>query len=350
MIGHAGHCPYVCTVCPKTFTKEASLHAHQCESHNLRTSLKCDVCSKTFSHLSNLIKHSLLHNGSTSHICLSCNLPFTNSRVLKEHLKTHTTGPGPALPDIPLKPLSFPHKCKKCKASFSTGDLLYAHQICHSRDAKTLVRPAVVPTSESSNTPSTRKNHLSDLNLDSVPDDDTLYLYSHPDKLYVPPSRKVQPPVINLDPDKNVEALDAQNTEPPNNEITSQSDSTPLPQATPDQEETTNLNSCPELPNNEIISQSESTPLPQATPDKEVTNASLNRSIKKMADGQDNTGRKYQTRSTFVKRNVDLELQTLAQQESEESFECADCTEKLTSVQSLYEHYILHALGDTYVH
>ncbi|XP_056335065.1 uncharacterized protein si:ch73-347e22.4 [Danio aesculapii] len=349
MIDHAGHSPYVCTVCPKTFTEEASLHAHQCESHNLRTSLKCDVCSKTFSNLSNLIKHSLLHNGSTSHICLSCNLPFTNSRVLKEHLRTHTN-PGPALPDLPLKPLSFPHKCKKCKASFSTGDLLYAHQICHSRDAKTLGRPAVVPTSKSPTTPSTRKNHVSNLNLDSIPDDDTLYLYTHPDKLYVPPSRKVQPPVINLDPDKNVEALDAQNTEPPNNEITSQSDSTPLPQATPDQEETTSLNSCPELPNNEITSQSDSTHLPQATPDQEATNASLNESVKEIADDQDNTGRKYQTRSTFVKRNVDMELRTLAQQGSEESFECADCTEKLTSVLSLYEHYILHALGDTYVH
>uniref|UniRef100_A0A8C2FER5 C2H2-type domain-containing protein n=1 Tax=Cyprinus carpio TaxID=7962 RepID=A0A8C2FER5_CYPCA len=112
MIDHAGQRPYACPLCPKTFIQEASLHAHQCESHKLCKSLKCDVCSKTFSSLTNLIKHSLLHNGSTSHICLLCNLSFTNTRVLKEHLKTHTTHHGPALPDIPSKPLDFPHKCK----------------------------------------------------------------------------------------------------------------------------------------------------------------------------------------------------------------------------------------------
>ncbi|KAL1255305.1 hypothetical protein QQF64_013366 [Cirrhinus molitorella] len=323
MIDHAGQRPYACPLCPKTFIQEASLHAHQCESHKLCKRLKCDVCSKTFSSLRNLIKHSLLHNGSTSHICLLCNLSFTNTRVLKEHLKTHTTYHGPALPDIPSKPLDFPHKCKRCKASFSSGDLLYAHQIRHSRDAKTHIRPAVVPTSKLSDschndTPSsTSRNHISNLNLDGIPNDDRLYVYSHPDKLYVSPSRRVQLPVINLDPDEPEEVLGSQNPGP-------------------------------KLPNGEITSQSNSTHLPQATSDQENTNPNSSASIKIMANDQRNYSRcEYQRSPTFVETSVDMEVETHAQEE--ESFECADCTEKLTSVLGLYEHYILHAMGDAYV-
>uniref|UniRef100_A0A673LXP4 Uncharacterized LOC107748715 n=1 Tax=Sinocyclocheilus rhinocerous TaxID=307959 RepID=A0A673LXP4_9TELE len=310
MIDHAGQRPYACPLCPKTFIQEASLHAHQCESHKLCKSLKCDVCSKTFSSLTNLIKHSLLHNGSTSHICLLCNLSFTNTRVLKEHLKTHTPHHGPALPDIPSKPLDFPHKCKRCKASFSTGDLLYAHQIRHSRDAKTYIRPAVLPTS--------KLNHISNLKLDGIPNDDSLYVYSHPDKLYVSPSHRVQLPVINLDPDEP-EVSDSQNPGP-------------------------------ELPNSKITSQSDSTHLPQATSDQETTNLNSSESIKMMANGQHNYSLNCQRSPTFVETSVDMEVeQPTQEEESEESFECADCTEKLTSVLGLYEHYILHAMGDAYV-
>ncbi|KAK9957856.1 hypothetical protein ABG768_012060 [Culter alburnus] len=326
MIDHAGQSPYTCPLCPKTFIQEASLHAHQCESHKLCKSLKCDVCSKTFSSLTNLIKHSLLHNGSTSHICLPCNLSFTNTRVLKEHLKTHTTSHRPALPDIPSEPLDFPHKCKRCRASFSTGDLLYAHQIRHSRDAKTHVCPTLVPTSKLSDsccsgttsTPSTtRRNHISNLKLDGIPNDESLYVYSHPDRLYVPPSRRVQIPVINLDPDEHEEVSDSQNTSP-------------------------------ELPNSEITAQSDSTHLPQATSGQETTNLNLSESIKEMANGKCNYSFRNR-RSRFVETSVDMEMETTAHEESE-SFECADCTEKLSSVLSLYEHYILHAMGDTYVH
>uniref|UniRef100_A0A8C1T0V9 Si:ch73-347e22.4 n=1 Tax=Cyprinus carpio TaxID=7962 RepID=A0A8C1T0V9_CYPCA len=327
MIDHARQRPYACPLCPKTFIQEASLHAHQCESHRLCKSLKCDVCSKTFSSLRNLIKHSLLHNGSTSHICLLCNLSFTNTRVLKEHLKTHTTHHGPALPDIPSKPLDFPHKCKRCKASFSTGDLLYAHQIRHSRDAKTYIRPAVLPTSKlsdsccndtSSSPPSTHRNHISNLKLDGIPNDDSLYVYSHPDKLYVSPSHRVQLPVINLDPDEP-EVSDSQNPGP-------------------------------EIPNSEITSQSDSTHLPQATSDQETTNLNSSESIKMMANGQHNYSLNCQRSPTFVETSVDMEVeQPTQEEESEESFECADCTEKLTSVLGLYEHYILHAMGDAYV-
>ncbi|XP_026087925.1 zinc finger protein 585A-like isoform X1 [Carassius auratus] len=324
MIDHAGQRPYACPLCPKTFIQEASLHAHQCESHKLCKSLKCDVCSKTFSSLRNLIKHSLLHNGATSNVCLLCNLSFTNNRVLKEHLKTHTTYHGLALPGIPSKPLDFPHKCKRCKASFSTGELLYAHQIRHSREAKTHIRPAVIPASKLfdtclNDTPSTHRNHISKHKLDGIPSDDSLYVYSHPDRLYVPPSRRVQLPVINLDPDE------------------------------PEEEVSDSQNPGHELPNSEITShQSDSTHLPQATLDQETTNLNSSESIEMMANGQQNYSHKYQRSSSFVETGVDMDVETTPQEDLK-SFECADCTEKLTSVLGLYEHYILHAMGDEYV-
>lgn len=243
-------------------------------------------------------------------------------------MKTHTTYHGPALPDIPSKPLDFPHKCKRCKASFSTGDLLYAHQIRHSRDAKSHVHPAIVPTSKLSDsccseTPSTlsstQRNHISNLKLDGIPNDESLYVYSHPDRLYVPFNRRVQIPVINLDPDEHEEVSNSQNTSP-------------------------------ELPNSEITAQSDSTHLPQATEGQETTNLNSSESAKEMANGEHNYSYTHQRRTRFVETSVDMEVEATAQEEeSEERFECADCTEKLSSVLSLYEHYILHAMGDAYV-
>ncbi|RXN05429.1 zinc finger protein 420-like [Labeo rohita] len=167
--------------------------------------------------------------------------------------------------------------------------------------------------------PSTRRNHILNLNLDGIPNDDRLYVYSHPDKLYVSPSRRVQLPVINLDPDEPEEVSDSQNPGP-------------------------------ELPNTEITSHSDSINLPQATSDQETTNLNSSESIKIMANGQHNYSHKYQRSPSFVETSVDMEVETPARgEDSEESFECADCTEKLTSVLGLYEHYILHAMGDAFV-
>ncbi|XP_051526452.1 uncharacterized protein si:ch73-347e22.4 isoform X2 [Myxocyprinus asiaticus] len=392
MFDHAGQRPYACPLCPKTFIQEDGLHAHQCESHKLCKSLKCDVCSKTFSSLRNLIKHSLLHNGATSHVCLLCNLSFTNTRALQEHLKTHTSLNGPPLPDIPSKPLSFPHKCKRCKASFSTGDLLYAHQICHSRFAKTEVRPAVESTSQFSDsshndtesiTPFTCTNHISNLKLDGIPSDKSLYAYSHPDRLYVTPQQsRGRIPVINLDSDEH-EVSVIHNTSPefPNSNTSVNSEGSgqdcplskeriPVINLDSDEHEISDShNTSPEIPNSNpsaniegsrhdcpvVTTQSDSTHLPQTTSGQYTTNLKSSESIKGIANDniqdESNYSCNYQRKHTILETSVDMELETsFTEEESEERFECVDCTEKLTSVLGLYEHYILHAMGDTYVH
>lgn len=315
---HAGQRPYACPLCPETFIQEESLHAHQYESHQLSQSLKCDVCSKTFSSLRNLVKHSLLHNGSTSHVCLLCGLAFTNTRALQQHLNTHAGYHGLPLPDLPLKPLSFPHQCKRCKACFSTGDLLYAHQICHSRNSRTKVRPDVQSTSKSSDSQSrSQTNHLSNLKLDGVPGGKSLYVYSHPDRLYLTPSLSRERHRVD-------------STEHDRPEITNSNPSSSSDEPT-------------------VASQTDSTHLPQDTSGQENTNSES--SIKDMGkDSIQNTNKTSHKhrRSVFVETSINVEVETV-REESEESFECADCTEKLTSVLGLYEHYILHAFGDTYV-
>ncbi|XP_059366372.1 uncharacterized protein LOC132104863 [Carassius carassius] len=172
---------------------------------------------------------------------------------------------------------------------------------------------------EIQNSSSGSENHISNHKLDGIPNDHSLYVYSHPDRLYVPPSRRVQRPVINLDPDE------------------------------PEEEVSDSQNPGHELPNSEITSQSDGTHLPQATLDQETTNLNSSESIEMMANGQQNYSRKYQRSSSFVETSVDMDVETTPQEDLEESFECADCTEKLTSVLGLYEHYILHAMGDAYV-
>ncbi|KAF7686260.1 hypothetical protein HF521_015622, partial [Silurus meridionalis] len=130
MLNHSEERPYTCPLCCQIFARELDLHVHQCSLQQPSRKLQCDVCSRTFSNSTNLLKHNLLHNGAISHQCLQCNLSFPNNKSLHEHLNTHSSCVS-LLPPLPSEPFTFLHNCNRCKSSFSTGDLLFAHQICH---------------------------------------------------------------------------------------------------------------------------------------------------------------------------------------------------------------------------
>ncbi|XP_036423212.1 uncharacterized protein si:ch73-347e22.4 [Colossoma macropomum] len=351
MLDHAGERPFACPVCPETFVHGEALHAHQCEFHQSSKIFQCDVCAKIFSNLKNLLKHSRLHNGAVSHQCLTCKLSFTNNKILQEHLKTHQDMLGLPLPDIPSEPLAFSHKCKKCKASFSTGDLLYAHQICHFGGQ---VCPTHINKSTSSgfegrsqphtDSPSpTTRPVLSNLNLDAVPNDERLYTYPHPDKLYVMPSlSRTRLPLINLDPDEeestqpassdqasaNISMSGSEHSErriPESSSVCSETNTTHLPQA---------------------LESPESTPLQSQSTECMPAPCTITSNVEDEASHDSVT----QT-DNFVETSVFLEdptttANTEQNEEQEENFECADCSYSASSLLGLHEHYFLHAFGN----
>ncbi|KAL6461275.1 hypothetical protein MHYP_G00312410 [Metynnis hypsauchen] len=348
MLDHAGQRPFACPVCPETFVHGEALHAHQCEFHQLSKILQCDVCGKTFSNLRNLLKHSRLHNGAVSHQCLACKLSFTNNKILQEHLKTHQNKLGLPLPDIPSEPLAFLHKCKKCKACFSTGDLLYAHQICHvggqlcptrvSKSTSSVFEGRSQPHTESPS-PSTTRPLLSTLNLDAIPNDERLYTYPHPDKLYVMPSlSRTRLPLINLDSDEE------ENTQPASDQASANismpgSEGHRIPESAQDFSETNTTHLPQALESPESTLQSQSTECMPA-PCRIISNV------------EDKASHDSVTRTDrFVETSVFLEDPTTTanreqNEELEESFECADCSYSANSLLGLHEHYFLHAFGN----
>ncbi|XP_066531521.1 uncharacterized protein si:ch73-347e22.4 [Hoplias malabaricus] len=335
MLVHAGERPFACPVCPETFAHQESLHAHQHRIHHPSKNLQCDVCAKTFSSLKNLLKHSRLHNGAVSLQCLSCKEFFTNRKILQEHLRTHTNSANLPLSDIPL---TFPHKCKKCPASFSTGDLLYAHQICHFRgqlcptyiteSVSSLLEERAHPHTESP-TPSTTRPVISTLNLDTVPNEN-LYTYPHPDKLYVMPSlSRTRLQIINLD------AEDEENPQQPSHAPNiSMSGSEHSGQRIAE-----GTSACSETDTTCLLQESpESTQLQSQITECLPTSCTSNVQDKFTDDSLTQT-------DNFVEINFILEENAKEKEELEENFKCADCSYNTISLSELQEHYLLHAFG-----
>lgn len=348
LLNHAEERPYACPLCPQTFAYEEALHVHQCNFHQPSRKLQCDVCARSFSNLANLVKHSLLHNGAISHQCLQCNLSFANNKSLQEHLNTHNNSAS-LLPSVPSEPLTFLHKCNRCKSSFSTGDLLYAHQICHTRDLKSQVHSTKSSESTSVGLGGTRsstgRSLLSSLDLDAIPKE-SLFKYPHPDKLYVPPhlsrmSKSIQ--IINLDSDD--EDLPQ---EPSSDPVSPNSRTGPsgqkIPASSQEYSETEMKHKPQDLESQESVRSQNTKEIPVLHTDTETNNL------------QDKASQNSPTQMTdFFETTVFLEGPTTTVNPAEteiqdETFECADCSEMLGSLIGLYEHYFLHALGNTHLY
>ncbi|XP_076864104.1 uncharacterized protein LOC143516425 isoform X2 [Brachyhypopomus gauderio] len=359
MMTHAGERPFACPLCPQTFFHEEGLHAHQCAFHQLSKSLQCDVCAKSFSSLRNLVKHSLLHNGTISHQCLKCNISFTNNKILQEHLKMHNTHLGLPLPEIPSEPLTFPYSCKRCKACFSTGALLYAHQICHSSGSKSQVRSTYTDESTSllggsphpctgSITPPPSRSLISTLNLDAIPNDESLYTYPHPDKLYVTPSlSSIRLQVINLESeDEELQQMSSSGPVSPNVVVRS---------GLPEQRIWDSTQLCTETDTTDLPQASES-PEPSHIQSPHVERIPPVHTETMTTNSQDNAiPNDLIWTDRFVQMSVFLEgpttsVNTDGNGDQEENFKCSDCFEQLNSLEELHEHYFLHALGNKCVH
>lgn len=340
LLNHAKERPYACPLCPQTFAQQEGLLVHQCKNHQPERKLRCDVCARSFSNLTNLVKHGLLHNFVLQ--CLQCNLSFANNKSLQEHSNAHNNWAS-LLPSIPPEPLTFPHKCNRCKSSFSNGDLLHAHQICHTGDLKSRVHSSQSSKSTSVSLgvarSSTSRSLLSTLDLNAIPKE-SLFKYPHPDKLYVPPhllrtSSSIS--VINLDSGDH-DLLQVANTDSVSPNSTAGPSGPKVPAGSEDYFETHQ---------------------PQALESQESVQSHNTRDIPALhmdlvtSKLQDNAGHSRLTQSTeFVETSVFLEGPTTTVNPADDEmqamvFECADCSEKLGSLVGLYEHYFLHALGNT---
>ena len=106
--------PLKCEHCNRSFKSPNSLKAHFYRTHFQRQmNYECSECSKVFINVSDLIKHSKVHQTSSLFECSSCDKVFKYKRGLQDHLKKHKN------PSLLL--------CTFCGKAFSKQSVLDEH-------------------------------------------------------------------------------------------------------------------------------------------------------------------------------------------------------------------------------
>ncbi|KAM9320245.1 uncharacterized protein PAF06_004741 [Gastrophryne carolinensis] len=115
---HTGERPHVCKVCNKSFISSAYLVMHQ-RIHTGERPYVCNECGKSFINSSNLIIHRRVHTGERPYVCTECGKSFRHSSDLVRHQKVHTG--------------ERPYTCTECGKCFFRSSHLIRHRRIHTK-------------------------------------------------------------------------------------------------------------------------------------------------------------------------------------------------------------------------
>ncbi|CAN8015007.1 unnamed protein product [Ixodes persulcatus] len=107
---HSGAAPFGCSLCQRSFSKEAHLHRHL-DKHASRKD-QCPVCQLLCSSGHQLQIHMRTHTGEKPYACDLCPRRFTKQVNLKRHLQVHT---------------KVKFECSVCLKSYLSEKTLQAH-------------------------------------------------------------------------------------------------------------------------------------------------------------------------------------------------------------------------------
>ncbi|NWX14992.1 ZN408 protein, partial [Aegotheles bennettii] len=201
---HAGHKPFLCTECGKSYSSEESFKAHvlahrgmrpfqcpQCDKayrtkrelqehqvlHTCPASsgCRCAMCGRHLANPGSLLNHMRLHMGERPYASPYCNKDFRQQSNLREHLRLHTgekpykyrfcSDAFPKLPELRRHLISHTgeaHLCTVCGKALRDPHTLRAHERLHTGE-----RPFCCEQCSKSYTLATKlqrhqKSHLAD--------------------------------------------------------------------------------------------------------------------------------------------------------------------------------------------
>lgn len=118
--------PFRCHICPSSFDRGGHLRVHIGAVHEKKRPFKCEDCDARFGHSSSLQRHGRTVHNKTSDKAL---------KRLGNNSSQQEVGHFHATPDsLHTKPASVrggkpkPHRCRRCRASFSCISMLIRHK------------------------------------------------------------------------------------------------------------------------------------------------------------------------------------------------------------------------------